>query len=149
MKLRHAAELALVVAFGCLMPGCTRHPPSSAWHLVEAPRRLCVGPPTPTTPFDPTKPIGPHNQFPWRDPGLRVDCLTGRTDQCFDTGAALSKWSRVSVGRWPFKRGDFDSEAACRSRVGALINAPHTLFGDVPPCLELMCIRADDPRLAK
>ena len=44
MKPRHAAALALVLAFGCLGAGCTRRPPLSTWHIVEAPRRTCVGP---------------------------------------------------------------------------------------------------------
>ncbi len=45
MKLRHAAAFALVVALGCLAPGCTRHP---SWRVVQAPLKPCgVGPSDP------------------------------------------------------------------------------------------------------
>ncbi len=89
------------------------------WFIIEAPTRLCVGP---------------------ADPGLSHDCLYTRT-QCFDTGAALSKWRRIV--------GDFESAAECGTRLYALSGVYPQWHG--PPifaCQALMCISADDPRLA-
>ena len=89
MKLRHAAAFALVVALGCLAPGCTRHP---SWRVVQAPLKPCG--------------VGPS------DPAFLGYLNHGA--QCFDLAAPLSKWCSVGVGRWPFKRGaTFDDQTGC------------------------------------
>ncbi|SRR5216684_2876819 len=125
MKLHHTAVLALVLAFGV---GCTRYPPLSSWHIVESPVRPCVGP---------------------RDLGLRYDPFNSRA-QCFYLAASPDRWSRVSVsvGRWPFTHSDFDSEDECRARLMGPVIGGHR-FEVLPQMSQFMCVRADDPRLAK
>lgn len=95
--------------------------PSSSWYVMEAPRRTCVGP---------------------SDRG-RGHCHH-LTEQCFETGAPLNRWSRVGGVRriWPL---NFDSEDACADRIKPNRGREVPLF----LCPELRCVRADDPRLAK
>jgi hypothetical protein len=90
------------------------------WFIIEAPTRPCVGP---------------------ADPRLSHDCLYSRT-QCFDTGAALSKWRRIV--------GDFESAAECGTRLYALSGVSPQWHGSpIFACQALMCVSADDRRLAK
>src|SRR5579864_7150878 len=108
------AALPLILALGCFVSACAHHPPSSSsWHIIEAPRRPCTGP-----------------SGPW----LRSDCLHHRPNQCFETSAPLSKWSRVSVRRWwQFAVVDFDSSAECYTRLRSIQpHSPPVLFGAEP-----------------
>src|SRR5713101_1207663 len=83
MKHRHTVALALVLVLGCPVG-------ASSWHIVQAPHRECAGP---------------------RDPGM-FDCLHPGAGQCFDTHAALNKWSRVGA--------DFDSKQDCDARLDTI-----------------------------
>ncbi|SRR6266851_4880836 len=110
MKPRHAAALALLVA----------------WFIMAPPLRPCAT----------------------RDDPLSAQCLTGvSNNQCFDPGKPLSDWGGFT--------GDFDSAAECADALAALPDKlnPESPFcangGDEAMRRQLMCIRRDDPRLAK
>ncbi len=127
MKLRHAAAFALVVALGCLAPGCTRHP---SWRVVQAPLKPCG--------------VGPS------DPAFLGYLNHGA--QCFDLAAPLSKWCSVGVGRygrdpWPVHSPYMCIRADDPRLVGQKLGLCTCIYYGPPWITIPRCVPGDDPGL--